>query len=203
MITPFSISNHNSKTFANSSQAIGQFINSSDITHQTGCQLVLLSCSPFAHPFTPLSRSANGYWSLVVTVIYSGPLSGHKTSPADDNSPGRLYSCHCLMLDCWDFCSLCCYCIIYVPSRPQPCGQGVLIVFSIKHVAIYLFFLRLCFIFLAWTFFSQAPGIKETRVGVPFCTLSMESRVFLLQLIRSLSENSKRDEVSREAWKQF
>lgn len=150
MITPFSISNHNSKTFANSSQAIGQFINSSDITHQTGCQLVLLSCSPFAHPFTPLFRPANGYWSLVVTVIYSGPLSGHKTSPADDNSPGRcLYSCHCLMLDCWDFCSLCCYFIIYVPSRPQPCGQGVLIVFSTKHVAIYLFFLRLCFIFWA------------------------------------------------------
>lgn len=89
MITPFSISNQNSKTFANSSQAIGQFINSSDITHQTGCQLVLLSCSPFAHPFTPLFRPANGYWSLVVTVIYSGPLSGHKTSPADDNSPDR------------------------------------------------------------------------------------------------------------------
>lgn len=49
------------------------------------CRRALLS----QHPFTPLSRSANGYWSLVVTVIYSGPLSGHKTSPADDNSPDR------------------------------------------------------------------------------------------------------------------
>lgn len=94
MITPFSIFNRNSKTFANRSQAIGQFINSLDITHYTGCHLVLLS--PTKLVVLPLptsvyhSRPASGYWSLVVTVIYSGPLSGHKTLPADDNSPDRL-----------------------------------------------------------------------------------------------------------------
>lgn len=72
--------------------ALRQLVNSS-IAQTSLIRLAANSCccrAPLSHIRSPLlSRSANGYWSLVVTVIYSGPLSGHKTSPADDNSPDR------------------------------------------------------------------------------------------------------------------
>lgn len=150
MITPFSISNHNSKTFANSSQAIGQFINSSDITHQTGCQLVLSSSSPFAHPFTPLSRSANGYWSLVVTVIYSGPLSGHKTSPADDNSPDRCLTAAIVLCSIvGTFAPFAAIALFMCPAGRSRVDRVFSLFLAINTWRFIFFFLRLCFIFWA------------------------------------------------------
>lgn len=152
------------------------------------CRQQSSSCSLYP------SRPASGYWSLVVTVIYSGPLSGHKTSPADDNSPDRLTAAIVLCSIVGTFAPFAVISLFMCPAGRSRVDR-VFSLFLPLNTRRFIFFSPIVLYLLGWNFCGQAPGKKETRDVVLFYTLSMESW-FFLQSIRSLSESSQINEIS-------
>lgn len=120
------------------------------------CRRVLLS-----HIRSPLSLVlASGYWSLVVTVIYSGPLSGHKTSPADDNSPDRCLTAAIVLCPIvGTFAPFAAISLFMCPAGRSRVDR-VFSLFLALNTWRFIFFSPIVLYLLGWTFFGSGTWHK-------------------------------------------